>query len=108
MANFYCAMAYPGSPLHRIAQEKGWRLPEDAGGPGWIGYSQHAYESLPLPTEMLTAQEVLDIRDEAWMTYFARPAYLDMMQRKFGDAVVDQIEHMTSFGKPKRKHHESL
>ena len=64
-ANFYCAMAYPGSPLYTQAKEKGHPLPDDPDGPGWIGYSQHAYESLPLPTDTLSSQEVLDFRDEA-------------------------------------------
>ncbi|HEU4879314.1 MAG TPA: radical SAM protein, partial [Gemmatimonadaceae bacterium] len=36
-ANFYSAMAYPGSPLYRQAIASGWRLPET-----WSGYSQHA------------------------------------------------------------------
>ena len=31
-ANFYCAMAYPGSPLYRDALTEGWALPEDWGG----------------------------------------------------------------------------
>jgi len=31
-ANFYSAMAYPGSPLYRQAQEQGWPLPESWGG----------------------------------------------------------------------------
>ena len=26
-------------------------LPDDDNGPGWIGYSQHSYETLPLRTE---------------------------------------------------------
>ena len=27
-ANFYCAMAYPGSPLYRMALDRKWKLPE--------------------------------------------------------------------------------
>ena len=105
-ANFYCAMAYPGSALHRIAREKGWRLPEDPRGPGWIGYSQHAYESLPLPTETLTAEEVIDIRDDAFLTYFSRPEYQDMMHRTFGDRAIEEVERMVARGRPRRKHRE--
>lgn len=105
-ANFYCAMAYPGSALHRTARAKGWHLPEDPGGPGWIGYSQHAPESLPLRTEAMTAEEVLDFRDEAFLRYFTRPEYLEMMRAKFGDRVVEEIRVMTVVGKPRRKHRE--
>ena len=36
-ANFYTAMAYPGSALYQTARERGWPLPDDPGGPGWIG-----------------------------------------------------------------------
>ena len=35
-------MAYPGSSLHFMAKSNKIKLPEDDGGPGWIGYSQHA------------------------------------------------------------------
>ena len=102
-ANFYCAMAYPGSPLHAEAQKRGWPLPEDPGGPGWIGYSQHAYETLPLPTETLSAAEVLDIRDTAFMTYFSRPEYQGMLAERFGPHAVAEVHRMLAAGRPKRK-----
>jgi len=95
-ANFYSAMAYPGSPLHNMAVEQGIKLPEDEGGPGWIGYSQHAYECLPLPTESLKAEEVLTFRDYAFDVYFKSPKYIEMMRAKFGKDVVSHLEFMTS------------
>lgn len=95
-ANFYCAMAYPGSPLHKIAMEKGLPLPEDPGGPGWIGYSQHAFEARNLPTDTLSAGQVLTFRDKAFQTYFTSPAYIDMMRAKFGADVVTHLESMTA------------
>ena len=95
-ANFYCAMAYPGSPLHKLAEEKGLPLPEDPDGPGWIGYSQHAYEAYNLPTESLSAGQVLAFRDKAFQTYFTSTAYKDMMRQKFGEDVVAHLESMTS------------
>ncbi len=67
-ANFYCAMAYPGSPLYEVAVAKGWRLPET-----WAGYSQHSLETLPLPTRHVSASEVLRFRDEAFQTYYTNP-----------------------------------
>ena len=102
-SNFYCAQAYPGSPLHKIAQEKHWALPEDPGGPGWIGYSQHSYESLPLPTETLSSAEVLKFRDDAWMMFHQRPSYLDRLKRNFGQQAVDDMTEILKHGKPKRK-----
>ncbi len=77
--------------LH-LALEKKWALPDSGGGPGWIGYSQHAYESMPLPTSSLSCEEVLDFRDRAFYEYFNNPSYLGMMKSKFGQNVVDHIK----------------
>jgi radical SAM superfamily enzyme YgiQ (UPF0313 family) len=90
-ANFYCAMAYPGSPLYTLAQKEGWPLPAT-----WSGYSQHAVDSLPLPTKYLPAGEVLRFRDEAFQKYFRSPAYLDMIEQKFGPAVVRHLQEMVA------------
>lgn len=95
-ANFYCAMAYPGSKLYVMAKEKGWPLPDDSGGPGWIGYSQHSYECLPLPTEHLSAAEVLRFRDNAFLIYFSHPNYLRMIGEKFGKEAVEHIKKMNA------------
>jgi radical SAM superfamily enzyme YgiQ (UPF0313 family) len=89
-ANFYCAMAYPGSRLYQMAQEQHWPLPDS-----WIGYSQHSYETVPLRTETLTSAQVLKFRDEAFIRYFSDPAYLALVQRKFGGAVSQHIHEMT-------------
>jgi len=104
-ANFYCAMAYPGSQLHTRAKQIGQQLPEIKGGPGWIGYSQHAYEAMPLPTDTLSGQEVLDFRDDAFNKYFANPAYLSMIKNKFGQHLADHILDMIKIKVP-RKHHD--
>src|SRR3989344_2869006 len=93
-ANFYSAMAYPGSELYAMAKQKGLPLPDDAGGPGWIGYSQHAYETLPLPTGALSAAQVLKFRDYAYNAYFTNPQYADMLLRKFGDKAIQHIDEM--------------
>ena len=89
-ANFYAAMAYPGSRLYTLALERGWPLPES-----WIGYSQHAYETLPLPTEHLSAGEVLRFRDDAFHTYFAHPRYLEMVKSTFGPECVEHVVEMS-------------
>lgn len=96
-ANFYCAMAYPGSKLYNMALERGWELPSS-----WIGYSQHSYECLPLRTEVLTAAEVLKFRDEAFTRYFTDRNYLELVERKFGIDVVHHLQDMTKI-KLKRK-----
>ena len=95
-ANFYCAMAYPGSPLYKEAKAKKWPLPDDEGGPGWIGYSQLSFDALPLPTKSLSAIQVLEFRDHAFDKYFTNPAYLTMLEQKFGTTAVRHVEQMTS------------
>lgn len=105
-ANFYCAMAYPGSPLYGLAKDKRWQLPDDVGGPGWIGYSQHAYDSLPLPTEQLLATDVLDFRDRAFLEYFQHPSYLGLLHRTFGPHVADHVTKMCSHH-VRRRHHDA-
>lgn len=88
-ANFYSAMAYPGSPLYEQALDKGWTLPAQ-----WSGYSQHSYDCLPLPTEKVSAAEVLRFRDDAFHFYFSSPRYLDMVSRRFGPETRQHIEKM--------------
>lgn len=90
-ANFYCAMAYPGSPLYQQALQRGWALPDT-----WSGYSQHAVDTLPLPTKHVTAADVLRFRDEAFHTYFTDERYLDLVRRRFGDDTVAHVRQMTS------------
>jgi len=90
-ANFYCAMAYPGSPLYNLAVAQGWALPTT-----WTGYSQHSVDSLPLPTKHLPAAEVIRFRDRAFQQYFNSPKYLDMVNQKFGPATVEHIREMAS------------
>jgi radical SAM superfamily enzyme YgiQ (UPF0313 family) len=89
-ANFYSAMAYPGSPLYARAARQGVPLPQS-----WTGYSQHARDCLPLPTKHLTARQVLRFRDDAFERYFTSHDYLEMMESKFGLAAADHIRHMT-------------
>jgi radical SAM superfamily enzyme YgiQ (UPF0313 family) len=90
-ANFYSAMAYPGSPLYEEAIRNGWRLPDT-----WSGYSQHAVDTLPLPTRHVSAGEVLRFRDRAFDAYFRHEPYLKMVEDKFGAATVAHIRQMTS------------
>ena len=102
-ANFYSAMAYPGSQLYPLAQKNKWQLPDDEGGPGWIGYSQHSYDTLPLRTNHLKASEVLEFRDQAFDKYFNNHNYLSMIKNKFGEDTQKHISKMSDH-KLKRKH----
>jgi anaerobic magnesium-protoporphyrin IX monomethyl ester cyclase len=89
-ANFYSAMAYPGAPLYSIAVEKGWALPEN-----WSGFSQHSYDSQPLPTDHIPAAEVLRFRDNAFHRYFENPRYLQMVAQRFGTTTGAHVAEMS-------------
>ncbi len=97
-ANFYSAMAYPGSPLYEMALKLGWELPGK-----WYAYSQHAYETLPLPTSYVTAGEVLRFRDEAFHRYFGNPRYLETLEARFGRETREHVEAMAQH-RLRRKH----
>jgi len=90
-ANFYSAMAYPGSPLYEEALRRGWDLPG-----AWSGYSQHSTDTLPLPTRHIPASEVLRFRDRAFDIYFRHEPYLEMVRQKFGEGTVAHIREMTA------------
>jgi anaerobic magnesium-protoporphyrin IX monomethyl ester cyclase len=96
-ANFYSAMAYPGSKLYLDAVEENWELPDT-----YVGFSQHSYETMPLPTKHIAAADVLKFRDEAFLKYYKNPTYLDMIENKFGLLTRNGIEDMTKI-KLKRK-----
>jgi len=90
-ANFYSAMAYPGSALYQSALTNGIALPEK-----WHHYSQHGYETKPLANQYCSAADILAFRDRAWNTYFTAPCYLDMVRRKFGQNVIEHINRMVA------------
>jgi hypothetical protein len=87
MVNFYCAMAYPGSPLYLQAREKNWALPTK-----YEGFSQHSYYTQNLPNDNLTAAEILKFRDEAFIRYNSDPGYLQLLENKFGNVARENME----------------
>lgn len=89
-ANFYCAMAYPGSMLYNTALKEKWLLPEQ-----WHGYSQHSYIMQPLPSKHLRAKEIVAFRDNAFHEYFESKRYLDMVEEKFGIEVKKHMQEIT-------------
>jgi len=91
-ANFYSTMAYPGSQLYLDALQHNWELPDS-----YIGYSQHSYETQPLPTKHISAAEVLKFRDAAFNLYYKNPKYLDFVKKKFGQDTHDDIIEMTKY-----------
>ncbi len=91
MANMYPCQALPGSPMHAIARKNGWALPDS-----FEGYAFLSYACQPLPTKYVSASDVLRFRDEAWHTYFTNPAYLGLVEKKFGMTERQNIEDLAS------------
>lgn len=87
--NMYAAMALPGSHLYKRALEKGYRLPDT-----YEGYSFHSYETLPIPTDYLTAAEILDFRDSAFQSYHSSSNFLKRIENLFGIQAVQNIKQM--------------
>jgi radical SAM superfamily enzyme YgiQ (UPF0313 family) len=95
--NAYATMALPGSKLYKDAVDKGIQLPDT-----YEGYSFHGYNTLPLPTESLSASKILKFRDDAYYEYHTNDKFLEKIKNKFGDIAVDNIREMVKI-KLKRK-----
>jgi hypothetical protein len=86
----YPCQALPGSPLYHTARQNGWELPRT-----FEEFAFLSYESAPMRTKYLSAAEVLKFRDQAWQTYFKNPAYLSLIEKKFGVIERHNIEKMS-------------
>ena len=96
-ANFYAAMALPGSPLYKEAVENNWELPQT-----FDEFAFLSYDCKPLRTKTLSGAEVLKFRDEAWHKYFSHEPFLNLVETKFGMQSRQNIEEMSKI-KLKRK-----
>ena len=97
MANFYSAMAYPGSPLYNQARIFGQELPNT-----YSGFSQHSYDTLNLGNSHVSSSEILAFRDKAWDTYHSSEKYLNLLENKFGQKARDELDSTKTI-KLKRK-----
>lgn len=64
-AQFYCAVAFPGSRLYEMAQEKGWLAPA-----AWERFEQN-FSTLSTPE--LSAETVMAWRRRAYRKFYSRP-----------------------------------
>lgn len=96
-ANFYAAMALPGSPLYMYAKNSGWDLPQT-----FEEFAFLSYDCKPLRTKTLEGAEVLKFRDEAWHKYFSHEPFLKLVETKFGADSRQNLEEMAKI-KLKRK-----
>lgn len=76
--NFYVALPYPGSQWYEELENK----PTD-----WASFDQYSENICADP-------EVVKFRDETFIDYFTNPAYLRMIDFKFGKQAVNQIQEM--------------
>lgn len=97
MANFYSAMAYPGSPLYLESVKNKIKLPDT-----YSGYSQHSFDTQNLPSNHLEASEILEFRDYAWDKFHTDESYLNRLEKKFGLNSRTNLEETTKI-KLKRK-----
>jgi len=88
--NTYAAMALPGSQLYKDALKSNVKMPEN-----YEGYSFHSYNTQPLPTEKLSAAEVLKLRDEFYIKYHTNIKFLEKIEKKFGLEARNNIKKMT-------------
>jgi len=95
--NTYAAMALPGSKLYYDAKMNNIPLPSN-----YEGYSFHSYETLPLPTNSLSAKEILKLRDEAFKRYHNYKPFLKLIEKKFSSKAAKNIIEMSKI-KLKRK-----
>jgi len=96
-SNFYTVMAYPGSALYDCALKRGGYSAES-----WSAFSQHSFDTQPMPTRFLSSAEVLAFRDKAFDIYFRNEKYLKMVEEKFGSCVKEHLLKMLEI-KLKRK-----
>ena len=95
--NTYAAMALPGSELFKNALKNNVKLPNN-----YDGYSFHSYTTQPLPTENLSAAEILNLRDKKFIEYHTNVNFLNKVEKKFGKDARNNIAEMTKI-KLKRK-----
>lgn len=92
MINIYSCQALPGSPFFQRARQEKWDLPSR-----YDEYAFLSYNSKPLSTKYLGSAQVLEFRDHFWHSYFTNPAYLNLVEQKFGEAQRMNVEEMAAF-----------
>ena len=85
-ANFYCAMAYPGTKLYDELIAQGIQMPEK-----WSAYSHYSSDSHPLSTKYTDWKDVVRFRDAAFEKYYSSPAYQKMITLRFGNEAAEFV-----------------
>jgi len=88
-ANFYCAMAYPGTKLYDEVKAAGGDLPKN-----WADYGQYSATAQPLATKYVTSKEIVKFRDQAFREYFEGARYQNMIEKTFGSDARDFVNRI--------------
>ena len=72
---------FPDDTMETMKQTLGWQLPDTYQGYGFL-----SYEASPLATKHVSAAEVVRFRDMAWQRYHENPAFLNLIENKFGES----------------------
>ena len=79
-ANFYCAMAYPGTRLYDELVAGGVEMPRE-----WSAYGHYSSNSRPLSTKYVDWKDVVRFRDAAFVEYFSDSTYQAILAKRFGE-----------------------
>ena len=82
-------MTLPRSSLCKEAIEQGHQMLDS-----FVGYSFHAFETLPMQNQYLRLAEILDFRDKAFVTHHSNPHVIERIECKFGGRAVRNILDM--------------
>lgn len=83
--NTYPAVALPGSPLFN---DSNW---VDVANKRYSDFAFHSYSCKPLRTKSLPAWRILQLRDQKFVEYFARPEFLEKIEKVFGEEARETV-----------------
>ena len=86
-ANFYCAMAFPGTRLYDDLVGQGVEMPKE-----WSAYGHYSRNSRPLSTKYVDWRDVVRFRDAAFREYCEDAGYRAMLARRFGPEAAAFVE----------------
>ena len=73
---YYIATPYPGTPMYDYVKEKGWLKIYD--------FNRYDTATPIFETPLLSSQELREIREKAFQSFYIRPSYIFRMWRKGG------------------------
>ena len=88
-ANFYCAMAFPGTRLYNELVAQGVQMPK-----AWSAYGHYSRNSRPLSTQYVDWKDIVRFRDAAFVEYYENPVYQSMLARRFGPKAVEFVKRI--------------